>query len=305
MKGRILSRLRAAPEVVSGAVLSSELGVSRVAVWKHIRGLQDCGYVIASSAKGYRLVDSGDPLFAWEFGPRADRIHYHEEAPSTMEIARDLARAGCPHLTVVIAGRQTQGRGRLRRVWHSRDGGLYFTVVLRPQLPTVLSPRINFAASLHLVRTVNELFGIGAQVKWPNDILLGDAKLAGMLSEMEAETDRVAYINVGIGLNVNNDPAADEPGAVSLRKILGRPVARREILAVFLDRLEAGLVGSLDTVIDEWRRCTLTLGRRVRVVTARQVIEGTAEAVDDNGGLRIRQDDGSRTTVIYGDCFLQ
>jgi len=119
---------------------------------------------------------------------------------------------------VVVAGRQTRGRGRLRRQWLSDDGGLYFTMVLRPEIPLLLSSRVNFLASLTLARVLRELFHINAAVKWPNDILVDGRKISGMLSELEAETDRLLFINIGMDINVNNDPSGVEPGASSLKK---------------------------------------------------------------------------------------
>ena len=213
MKNRILENLRKAQGTVSGQALSAKLGFSRVSIWKHIQQLQALGYEITSSGKGYRLENSPDVPYPWEFAGRESRIIYHAQLPSTMDVAKQLARKGCPDFTTIIAGRQTGGRGRLNRQWFSDEGGLYFTVVLRPDLPPVLSFRVSFLASLILARTLNEMFGVDARVKWPNDLLVDEHKICGMLSELEAEADRVAFINVGIGLNVNNDASGIEPAA--------------------------------------------------------------------------------------------
>jgi BirA family biotin operon repressor/biotin-[acetyl-CoA-carboxylase] ligase len=304
MKGRILAVLRSSPGVVSGETLSSRLGISRVGIWKHVRTLQALGYGIEAGAKGYSLISSPDSVFPWEFGAREAQMHYFAEVTSTMDKARDLAREGCPHLTVVIAERQCKGRGRLQRIWHSADGGLYFTVVLRPDVSPALSPRINLAASLYMAQILDSLHGIPARVKWPNDILVEGRKISGMLAEMEAETDRVAYVNVGIGLNVNNDPPPDVPEAVSLRQLLGHTVERKAILISFLERIETGLTPErLDRVIPQWKKNSVTLNRPVRVVTHRSVVEGTAVDIDDSGALILRQDDGTMQTVFHGDCF--
>ncbi|MDH4012147.1 MAG: biotin--[acetyl-CoA-carboxylase] ligase, partial [Desulfobacterales bacterium] len=198
------------------------------------------------------------------------------------------------------------GRGRLKRAWHSDNGGLYFTVVLRPDLPPVLSFRVSFLASLTLARVLNEMFGVDARVKWPNDLLVDERKICGMLSELEAEADRVAFINVGIGINVNNDPSAIEPAATALKAILGRQVSIKDILARYLDAFEQRMqTAALDGVIEEWKACTVTLDREVRVVTTRDVFTGKAVDVDDNGALVLKCDDGSLQKVLYGDCFHQ
>ena len=306
MKARILANLRKSEGSVSGQGLSARLGISRVAVWKHIQQLQALGYRITSSAKGYRLENSPDVPYPWEFADRESKIIYHAELASTMDAAKQLARKGCPDFTTVIAGRQTSGRGRLNRQWFSGKGGLYFTVVLRPDLPPVLSFRVSFLASLTLAGTLNEMFGIDVRVKWPNDLLVDERKICGMLSELEAEADRVAFINVGIGINVNNDPSGIEPAATSLKAILGRRVSIKDIVAHYLDAFEQRIqTTAYDRVIEEWKAVTVTLNREVRVVTTRDVFTGKAIDVDDNGALVLECADGSIQKVLYGDCFHQ
>jgi BirA family biotin operon repressor/biotin-[acetyl-CoA-carboxylase] ligase len=304
MKGQILKILRAERAAVSGEMLSSQLGVSRVSIWKHIKKLQEFGYDIKATSKGYRLISAPDVTYPWEFANRESKTHYFDEVTSTMDIARDLARKDCPHFTVVIAGCQKKGRGRLKRVWLSSEGGLYFTVVLRPQIPPVLSSRVNFAASMIMARTLRRMFKIDARVKWPNDILVDDRKLSGMLSEMEAEADMITFINIGMGINVNNDPTSNEPMAISIKEILGKEIPRKQLLSEFLDEFENRLNNaSLDNVISEWKRYTVNLNRRVRIVTTRDVSEGLAMDVDENGALVLKLADGSFKKVIYGDCF--
>ena len=304
MKSQILSYLRSSSEAVSGEYLKTQLGISRVAIWKHIHKLQALGYQIEATPKGYRLHSAPDALYPWEFEGYESLIHYYDEIPSTMDIARDLARKGCPHLTVVIAERQHQGRGRLQRTWHSSPGGLYFTVVLRPQIPPTLSPRINLATSLYLAQTLRDLHGIEAQVKWPNDIMVAGQKISGMLAEMEAEIDRVRFINVGIGLNVNNEPPEDLPMAVSIKQLLGYTVDRKKILKALLKRFEKGLdAEAFERVITEWKKLSVTLNRPVRVVTHQSVYKGTAIDVDDNGALVLQSEDGTTQTIFHGDCF--
>jgi BirA family biotin operon repressor/biotin-[acetyl-CoA-carboxylase] ligase len=306
MKAQLLKILRSATGVVSGELMSDELGISRVSVWKHISKLREYGYPIYSTPKGYRLSGDTDLLYPWEFPQRESKVHYFPEVNSTMEIAREKAQKGCPDFTVVIAGRQKKGRGRLDRTWHSDEGGLYLTIILRPPISPVLSPRIGFAASLALVQTLRNLFGIAAVVKWPNDVLVGDRKIAGMLSEMAAETDRIHFINIGLGINVNNDPTSIEPRAVSLRQLLNHPVSRNKLLAALLDKFESH-VGhyALENVIEQWKRYTDTIGRAVKIVTANDKFEGKAVDVDDSGALILQLCDGSIQKIIYGDCFYQ
>ena len=306
MKAHILKLLRAQNTNVSGEVLSSAMGISRVSVWKHIHKLQELGYDIMSSPSGYRLIDSPDIPFPWEFADRGFKIVYYPELPSTMDAARDLARKKCPDFTVVVAGRQTRGRGRLKRQWLSDDGGLYFTMVLRPDIPVLLSSRVNFLASLTLARVLRELFQIDAAVKWPNDILVAGLKISGMLSELEAESDRVLFINIGMGINVNNDPAVVEPGASSLKKITGREISKKMLLARFLDEFEKRLKRvEFENVISEWKKYTVTLNRQVKIVTHKEVSEGLAVDVEQDGALVLELADGTHKKIVYGDCFHQ
>jgi BirA family biotin operon repressor/biotin-[acetyl-CoA-carboxylase] ligase len=304
MKDQILTLLRDKNDVVSGEGLSAHLGVSRVAVWKHIQKLQACGYDIQSTPKGYLLKSSPDTPFPWEFPQRMDYIHYVERTASTMDIARDLARKGAPGFSVVAAGIQEKGRGRLKRVWQSPDGGLYFTMVVRPDLPPLLSPRVNFAASLILARVIERVCNVEVRVKWPNDLLAGEKKIAGMLSEMEVEGDLVSFINIGIGINVNNDPPSDVNNAASIRQLTGRSHSRIDILSRFLDQFEGRMsTGSLDSIMAEWKQQTATIGKKVIVETTRGTTRGTAMDVDENGALIIETETGDRQTIIYGDCF--
>ena len=305
MKAHILKILRSTNEIVSGEELSAALGISRVSIWKHIHKLQDLGYQILSTSGGYRLDSSPDILFPWEYRGDAANILYYPEVTSTMDIARDLARKSCPDLTVVIAGRQTKGRGRLKRRWLSDDGGLYFTMVLRPTIPVQLCFRVNFLASLTLACVIREMLQIDARVKWPNDILVNERKISGMLSELEAEADRVFFINIGMGINVNNDPSGAEPGATSLKMIAGREVSRKDLLARFLERFSDRIHNAaLENVISEWKKYTVTLGRQVRIVTQREESEGLAVDVDENGALVLELANGEPKKIIYGDCFL-
>jgi BirA family transcriptional regulator, biotin operon repressor / biotin---[acetyl-CoA-carboxylase] ligase len=305
MKAQILDILRSRNEVVSGEALSAALGVSRVSVWKHIRKLQALGYEICPTSGGYRLLSAPDILFPWEYQGRTANILYFPEVTSTMDTARDLARRNCPDFTVVIAGRQTRGRGRLTRRWLSDDGGLYFTMVMRPQIPVQLSFRMNFLASLTLARVIRQMLQIEAMVKWPNDILVAEHKISGMLSELEAEADRVFFINIGMGINVNNNPSGAEPGASSLKKIAGRELSKKDLLAGFLEEFgHRTRSADLENVVTEWKKYAVTLGRRVRIVTQREETEGTAVDVDENGALVLELANGDRKKIIYGDCFL-
>ena len=304
MKSQLLKILKVNTNFISGEALSKQLGVSRVAIWKHIQKLQTCGYDIHSGPKGYRLIRSPDTPFPWEFPERESRMHFFETADSTMDIARELARKGCPDFTVVMAEIQTSGRGRMDRNWWSPQGGLYFTLVMRPHLPPVKSPLVNFCAAFVLARTLQDFCNVDARVKWPNDVLIHGRKVSGMLSEMEAAGDQVSFVNIGIGINMNNDLPPDLPSATSIKNISGKTCSRKAFLSEFLDRLEKRIhQPDLAGVIAEWKACSATLGQQVRIVTRQGVTEGKAMDVDPTGALVVRTTDGVLEKIYYGDCF--
>jgi BirA family biotin operon repressor/biotin-[acetyl-CoA-carboxylase] ligase len=304
VKSQLLKILKVNTNFISGEVLSKHLGVSRVAIWKHIQKLQAFGYDIHSGPKGYHLIQSPDIPFPWELPERESRIHFFDTASSTMDIARELARKDCPDFTVVIAETQTCGRGRMDRNWVSPKGGLYFTLVLRPHIPPVMSPLVNFGAAFVLARTLQEFCGVDARVKWPNDVLVHDRKVSGMLSEMEAAGDQVSFVNIGIGINMNNDLPPDLPSATSIKNITGKACSRKAFLSEFLDRLENRIhQPDLATVIAEWKTCSATLGQQVRIVSRQGVTEGKAMDVDPNGALVVQTANGDLKKIYYGDCF--
>lgn len=302
----LLKALRGAAGPIDSESLAAILGTDIDTVTRHVLDLRDRGYPILSHDNGFQLTSPCDFLFPWEFEGREERVHYFPEIDSTMTEARRLARSGCPPFTVVVAERQTLGRGRLNRTWHSVEGGLYFTLVLRPTLRPEDSGQINFTASVVLAAVLREHCGIDAGVKWPNDILVGDRKIAGMLSEQETVGTRVHYVTIGIGLNVNNDPTPVEPNAVSIKGLLGKQVLRAPLLNRFLDQLERKSEKmNWEETLSAWRKMTVTLNRQVKVVTAREAVEGIAVDVDGTGALILQLSDGSRKKIVYGDCFIR
>src|SRR4030043_2431021 len=189
MKGKILKALRERTHYVSGEALSHQLGISRVSIWKHLRGLKEDGYVIEASAKGYRLVSSPDLLLPHEFPGLEQRIHHFREISSTMDATRELAKKGAEEGTIVIAEVQTRGRGRLSREWLSPEGGIYFTLIVRPRISPAYAPRITLMASVAVAATIRKLFGLKAELKWPNGVLIDGQEVCGMLGEWGAAMD--------------------------------------------------------------------------------------------------------------------
>jgi BirA family biotin operon repressor/biotin-[acetyl-CoA-carboxylase] ligase len=304
MKGQILEALRERTHYVSGEALSHQLGISRVSIWKHIRGLKEDGYVIEASAKGYRLVSSPDLLLPYEFPGLEQRIHHFREISSTMDAARELAKKGAEEGTIVIAEVQTRGRGRLSREWLSPEGGIYFTIILRPRISPAYAPRINLMAGIAVAVTIKELYGLKAGLKWPNDVLIAGKKVCGILAEMDAETDVVNFVNVGIGINANVSIPRFEITATSLKDALGREISRKEFLSALVVEIERWLPLLMKAdLLEEWRRLSVTLNKEVRVMSLDEEVMGRAIDIDATGALILKGKDGSFRTVLVGDCI--
>jgi len=300
----VLEAIDEAP--VSGPALADRLDVSRAAVWKHVEALRASGFTIESGEDGYALVDvpeyGGDAV---AFGLAADfTVEFHERVGSTNERARALAAEGAADV-VVLADEQTGGRGRLDRVWASPSGGVWLSILLRPELPPTDVPLLTLAAGVATVRAVEPL-GVDARLKWPNDVLVptsagstGERKLAGILTESAGETGRTEWVIVGIGLNANLDAGALPEGATSLRAAVG-DVNRRRLVQRLLTSFDA-LRRAPEEVLPAWREVSSTLGRRVRVETQTETVVGTAVDVEAPGLLIVETEDDT-LRVHAGDC---
>jgi BirA family biotin operon repressor/biotin-[acetyl-CoA-carboxylase] ligase len=236
------------------------------------------------------------------------RLEYRVVLGSTQDLARELAQAGAADGTVVLAGRQTAGRGRLGRSFISPRGGLYFTVILRPALEN-LRP-LPIVAALAVARGLEQVAGLRTALKWPNDVLVGGRKICGILVESELTGQNVSHVLLGVGVNVNADMSAyPEIAAIatSAAAEVGRSLSREALAAAVLNELEelylAAQAGR--RVQDEWRARLETLGRQVRVTSGQTVEEGLAEDVDSDGSLILRHPDGSRVTITAGDVTLR
>jgi BirA family biotin operon repressor/biotin-[acetyl-CoA-carboxylase] ligase len=291
---------------VSGPTLAARLNVSRAAVWKQVEALRREGFGIDSTDEGY-VVDAV-PEFgasAVAYGLDADwAIEYHDSIGSTNDRGRELATSGKTEV-VVLADEQTGSRGRLRREWTAPSGGVWMSLVFAPDRPPAHAPIYTLAAAVATTRAAREA-GVDASIKWPNDLIVVDEdaprggwKLAGVLTEMEGEADRISWILVGIGVNANVDRADLPTGATSIRAEAG-DVERRLFVQRLIEEFD-GLRDDPDSVLDAWRAYADTLGRRVRVETATETIEGRAVDVEFPGALVVRTADGERT-VHAGDC---
>ena len=313
MKEKILEYLKKKHDYLSGDEISRHLGISRQGLWKHIQDLKDSGYdIVAVPHLGYRLESCPDRLFVFEVirGLNtkfiAKQIHYFDYLDSTMNLAMQLGMQGSPNGTLVLAESQTRGRGRLGRNWFSpKYKGIYLSLILRPDILPAASPILTLLSAVSICEAIKEVVHLDAQIKWPNDIIMHNKKLAGILTEMNAEVDKVNFVVIGIGLNVNNDKKSLIAQSTSLKEQKGEQVQRILLLQELLRRIEKNF-NLLETkgnqsIIDKWRNFSLTLGKRVKIYCQDKHLEGQAVDIDKDGGLLIRKDSGIIQKVMSGD----
>ena len=321
-EAKILSALRAHPDGVSGAQLAEQLSISRAAIWARIDELRQLHYDIAASPHfGYRLVSAPDALHADDLlarlGPTkiiGRDIRVFEETTSTNDVIEKLARDGVKQGVVVFAESQTKGRGRLGRKWTSpTHKGLWFSVLLRPELSPQETTQLTVASAIALRRAIKKVTGLTADIKWPNDLLIGGKKVVGILTEMSAEVDRVRHVILGIGVDVNQG-AAEFPAelrkiATSLKMESGEAVSRAELATEILRELDFDYAricgGKFSAVADEWEAGCATIGKNVAVQMGTRLIRGCAEALDDDGALLVRSEHGHLERIIGGDVTLE
>ncbi len=321
---RILDALRrAAGQTCSGETLSSQFGVSRAQVWKHVEALRSRGYTIdGDPGGGYRLCEIPDRLYAEEIQSGletawlAREIHYFETIDSTNRVAVELARSGAAHGATVVADRQTAGRGRLGRAFFSPPASnLYTSIVLRPRIHLAEAPSWILAAAVAVAQTIEQTLGEanGVAIKWPNDVLLGGLKASGILMELGAEADRVDHLALGIGVNLNVDrqrfPAEFRERATSLASHSGRRVDRLAFARRLYDNLEATLdvcaERGFEGVRADFDARFEMRGKPIRVFELDgSELRGTALGIDGDGALLLQLATGEQRRVVAGDVTL-
>jgi len=313
MQEKIIEFLKKKQDYVSGEEISQRLKISRQALWKHIQELKELGYdIVAVPHLGYRLESSPDRLFPSEISRHLNtksigkKIYYFDSVASTMDIAVELGLKGSPEGTLILAEAQSKGRGRLGRVWFSpKHKGIYLSVILKPKILPNQASILTLLAAVGICEAIKEIAGLDVQIKWPNDILIHNKKMGGILTELNAEMDEVRFVVIGIGLNVNNDAKSLIAGATSLKEQGKENINRIELLQELLLKIEENYAlfqkkGS-QPIIEKWRDYNITLGRRVAVFAHKEHIEGEAVDIDIDGGLLIRRDSGVTEKVMSGD----
>lgn len=307
---------------VSGSELSNELDVTRAAVWGRIDELRRLGYEIeASPHQGYRLLASPDALHADDLMARLNGgrvvgrdIRVFKETASTNDTIEKLARDGAAEGVVVFAESQTSGRGRMGRKWSSPAGkGLWFSVLLRPELRPQETTRLTVAAATAIRRAIQISTNLSLEIKWPNDLLIDGRKVAGILTELSAETDRVRYVILGVGIDVNQTtseiPQSLAGIAGSLRMASGVSQDRAQLAAVVLQEIDRDYAricrGEFDRLSAEWEEGCSTVGRNVSVRIGARLVKGRAESLDSDGALLVRGQHGHLERVTGGDVTLE
>lgn len=308
-------------EWISGEALSKSLKVSRTTVWKQIKSLIGEGYKIDSSPKkGYRISAPIDVLSPEEVCPGLEtrvlgktQYLYFRETDSTNNQARRLASDGFPEGTVVVAETQTAGKGRRGREWYSpRNQGIYVSIILRPVLPLNEISRIPLMAAVATAEALQHELNLNPAIKWPNDILINNRKIVGILSEAVADMDGVQYIVMGIGININNKledfPADLRTPATSVLIEQDRPISRIRLLQQLLLRLEYHynllLSGNFILTLEKARSLSLVFGQKVKLDSGNEVVSGQALDINENGYLLVRDENGTIHTVMSGEISV-
>jgi len=316
--GKILSLLRASSDqYTSGQEISTILHVSRAAVWKQIKVLRELGFEVESKhSQGYRLLSAPDLLLADDIKDELNcqligrSVVSFSETDSTNVQARRLAEDGALEGTVVIADRQSAGRGRLGRRWESPFGvNLYCSVILRPEIPVQKAPQLTFLSAVAVVETLNKVCNISAEVKWPNDILINGAKISGLLNEMSAETEQIHFVILGIGINLNMtaDQFPDELNypATSTLVETGKTVDRLKFLRTFLQYLDRYYSEFLQEgfipIRRRWENLCNIMNLRVEVDQGSGHLCGTVVGLDPEGGLKLQLENGEIKSILSGD----
>ena len=297
---------------VSGEKIAQRLGVSRTAVWKQVKSLQELGYTIESVRnKGYRLIVRPDVLIPEEIKKGLNtriigrEIRYFKTISSTNAYAKQLVEKNIQEGTIVVADVQTKGRGRKNRTWSSNYGGLWFSFVLYPHIPPERGMLVTMASSVAVAHAIKENTNLNPIIKWPNDLLIHNKKICGILTELDAEMDRINYSIVGIGLNVNNELDVDlKKIASSIYLETGIQIPRvrllRSILTYFDEQYDALKSDNYEKIRNDWFTYANIIGKKIQVQTEKTTTTGTVSTIDDSGCLILETNQGS-IRIVSGD----
>ncbi|WP_047980062.1 biotin--[acetyl-CoA-carboxylase] ligase [Ornithinibacillus contaminans] len=303
---------------ISGQVISDKLNLSRNAIWKHMKELEKDGYKIeAIRNKGYRIIEIPKKVsqntVQWGLKTKwlGKTLIHRESTTSTQHIAHQLASENAPHGTVVMADEQTAGKGRLSRSWHSaKDKGIWLSIVLRPTIGPNLAPQLTLLTATVLADVMQNKLHVTPKIKWPNDIILSNKKVAGILTEMQAEQDQIQYIVIGIGINVNQEqeelPDDIQARATSLKietnKDWDLHVLIQDILLTFEETYSNYLENGFQTAIKQkWESYGYRIGETTKIKTIKDEQEIKIMGIADDGALLASYQDGTIKKVYSGE----
>lgn len=310
---RILELLRRQEGFLSGEDIGKELSITRAAVWKGIKKLREEGYEIeAVTNRGYRLTNPETMYNKRELEQglktktMGQTIYFYEETDTTNNRARELALEGAPEGTLVVAEKQTAGRGRRGKVWESPLGtGIWMSLVLRPQIMPAEASVLTLLCGLATAEAIEGETGLSAGIKWPNDILINGKKVVGILTEMDCEMSQVHFVIPGIGINVNTASFPPEIAeiATSLYLECGKTVSRRRLVHKVMERLEEHYetflrTGSFTAMLEDYRKHCITLGKEVHVL-GREPFFAEALDITPEGELLVRRADNGKEEVVF------
>lgn len=302
---------------ISGEKLAQNIGCSRTAIWKHIEDLKKDGFhVEAVRKKGYRLLEQSNKLSENEIylGLETEEIgrsvYFFESVTSTQKVAKEYAMNGAKHGTLIVADEQTEGRGRMVRKWYSPKGtGIWASFILRPDIQIQHAPQLTLLSAVAVVQAIKKVTHITPEIKWPNDILISGRKVCGILTELQAEEDRIQSVILGIGINVNQDEndfsAEIIKKATSLKIELGKTVNRSSLiqsLCYYIEQLLHLYISEGFTPIKSlWETYAVSIGKRISARTVKGTFDGVALGINNEGVLLLKQDNGDIVEIISAD----
>ncbi|MBS4217327.1 biotin--[acetyl-CoA-carboxylase] ligase [Bacillus sp. FJAT-49711] len=302
---------------LSGQALADIIGCSRTAIWKHIEELRKSGFELeAVRKKGYRLISKPDHLsgheilFGLETKTMGRNVLYYDSVESTQMISHKAAREGAPEGTIVIAGEQTAGKGRMTRPWHStKQKGIWMSMIIRPKLPPQKAPQFTLISAIACVRAIEEVTGLEPNIKWPNDILYKGKKLTGILTELQGEADKVNFLVIGIGMNVNQReedfPDEVKKIATSLEFESGHTVSKtkviQKILLYFEKYYELYMEQGFAPLKILWESYAAGIGKTIIARTITGEISGIALGITEEGILKVEDEKGKIHYIYSAD----
>jgi BirA family biotin operon repressor/biotin-[acetyl-CoA-carboxylase] ligase len=308
-------------EYLSGQDLSDVLRISRVAVWKHIKKIQELGYTVESKQKlGYKLISNSNTLLPWEITTElktkniGQRAYFFDTIDSTQNQALKMTNSHENDGTIIVAGKQTDGKGRSGRRWESPKGGIWFSIILQPKFDISIITLFPIASSLALSIAIEKICKISPELKWPNDLTIKGKKLAGLLVDVSLESNKIERLVLGVGINFDVDVKQIERemkntpnfyGVVSLcgQKNKIKPVQLVQTFLVELEKIYELLnMKQIKKIISEWTKRSSTIGKNVEINTINGKMKGKAIKIDEDGALVILENKKIHR-VIAGDII--